>query len=61
MSRLDASSGIGSVFSATGNAQSNTDTLIDLDKGLHKGIAAMLIMAPGTVHFIGHTAMPEHY
>ncbi|MBU6250673.1 MAG: SpoIIE family protein phosphatase [Cyanobacteria bacterium REEB417] len=61
LSRLDASSGIGSVFSATGNAQSNTDALIDLDQGLHKGIAAMLILAPGGVHFIGHPAMPEHY
>ena len=61
LSRLDASSGIGSVFSATGNAQSNTDTLIDLDKGLHKGIAALLILAPGGVHFIGHPGMPEHY
>lgn len=61
LSRLDASSGIGSVFSATGNAQSNTDALIDLDQGLHKGVAAMLILAPGGVHFIGHPAMPEHY
>jgi serine phosphatase RsbU (regulator of sigma subunit) len=61
LSRLDASSGIGSVFSATGNAQSDTDALINLDQGLHQGIAAMLILAPGTVHFIGHTAMPEHY
>jgi serine phosphatase RsbU (regulator of sigma subunit) len=61
LSRLDATSGIGSVFSATGNAQSNTDTLIDLDKGLHKGIAALLILAPGGVHFIGHPGMPEHY
>ena len=65
LSRLDAVSGIGSIFTATftatGNAQSNSDDLINLDKRLHKGVAALLILAPGAIHFIGHPDMPEAY
>ena len=61
LNKLDELSGLGSIFTATVNAQPNSVSLIDLDKGLNTGMAAMIILKPGSAHFIGHQDMNERY
>ena len=61
LSSFDQHSGLGSVFSATENAQNGLKSLINLDRGQHRGIAALIILNPGGVHFIGHQDMDDRY
>jgi len=61
LSRLDELSGLGSIFTATINAQSNTGSLIDLDNRRNTGIAAMIILKTGSTHFIDHQDMSQSY
>ena len=63
VSNFDKFTGIDLLFSPNPNSRNSYDALINLDGGAgeRRGVAAMIIVKPGIIHFVGHGNLTEKY
>jgi serine phosphatase RsbU (regulator of sigma subunit) len=63
VSNYDRFTGIDLLFSPNLDSLDSTDSLINLDGGAgeRRGVAAMIILKPGIINFVGHRSLIEKY